>query len=590
MLPRTIDPITFEVVRNALDSLVDEMALTIMRTAHSGIVKDAMDYSTAFCDRNGQVLAQGLTITLHLGSFPDVFESVMTKYRDSIEPGDIFIVNDPYGSGGIHLPDIYIIKPVFVDGTIEGFSGAVAHHTDVGGLVPGSNSTDSTEIFQEGLRIPTLKLYERGTPNRTMFEIIEKNVRLPRQVLGDMTAQIAAVNIGEREYMALVDRYGSITLRQYTDALLDYTEQLAREDILALPDGSYRFTDYIDADNIEDGPVVISAELTVQGDRILVDLTGSSSQVRAGINSPLPFSKAGVFGAIRLVLDPNIPNSVGLNRLVEVIAPEGTVVNPVLPAACGARGITGFRVMDAVTGALAQAAPDRVPADGDGGNSMVTIGGYDEARRPFAYVDLTAGARGGRPNGDGPEGVPHPGANISNTSVEIAEVELPIRVEEYGIKQDTGGPGKYRGALSQVRSVRCLAEEAILQLRSDKRRFPPYGLQGGKPGDPSWNILISGEQETVLPTMGARRIAKDDVVSHIIAGGGGWGEPLERDPVLVQQDVWSEKLSIDYVKREYGVIIDPESLQIDHEATSRLRHELRECLRKTDLTGEELTT
>ena len=581
MLPRTIDPITFEVVRNALDSLVDEMALTIMRTAHSGIVKDAMDYSTAFCDRNGQVLAQGLTITLHLGSFPDVFESVMTKYRDSIEPGDIFIVNDPYGSGGIHLPDIYIIKPVFVDGAIEGFSGAVAHHTDVGGLVPGSNSTDSTEIFQEGLRIPTLKLYERGTPNRTMFEIIEKNVRLPRQVLGDMTAQIAAVNIGEREYLALVDRYGAITLRQYTDALLDYTEQLAREDILALPDGSYRFTDYIDADNIEDGPVVINAELSVQGDRILVDLAGSSSQVGAGINSPLPFSKAGVFGAIRLVLDPNIPNSVGLNRLIEVRAPQGTVVNPVLPAACGARGITGFRVMDAVTGALAQAAPDRVPADGDGGNSMVTIGGYDESLRPFAYVDLTAGARGGRPDGDGPEGVPHPGANISNTSVEIAEVELPIRVEEYGIKQDTGGPGKYRGALSQVRSVRCLAEEATLQLRSDKRRFPPYGLHGGKPGDPSWNILMSEDQETVLPTMGARKVAKDDVVSHIIAGGGGWGDPLERDPVLVQQDVWDEKLSISYVRREYGVIIDPESLQIDHEATSALRHELRADQRKT---------
>ena len=581
MLPRTIDPITFEVVRNALDSLVDEMALTIMRTAHSGIVKDAMDYSTAFCDRNGQVLAQGLTITLHLGSFPDVFESVMTKYRDSIEPGDIFIVNDPYGSGGIHLPDIYIIKPVFVDGAIEGFSGAVAHHTDVGGLVPGSNSTDSTEIFQEGLRIPTLKLYEGGVPNRTMFEIIEKNVRLPRQVLGDMTAQIAAVNIGEREYLALVDRYGAITLRQYTDALLDYTEQLAREDILALPDGSYQFTDYIDADNIEDGPVVITAELSVQGDRILVDLAGSSSQVGAGINSPLPFSKAGVFGAIRLVLDPNIPNSVGLNRLIEVKAPQGTVVNPVLPAACGARGITGFRVMDAVTGALAQAAPDRVPADGDGGNSMVTIGGYDESLRPFAYVDLTAGARGGRPNGDGPEGVPHPGANISNTSVEIAEVELPIRVEEYGIKHDTGGPGKYRGALSQVRSVRCLAEEATLQLRSDKRRFPPYGLHGGKPGDPSWNILMSEDQETVLPTMGARKVVKDDVVSHIIAGGGGWGDPLERDPVLVQQDVWDEKLSIAYVRREYGVVIDPESLQIDHEATSALRHELRADQRKT---------
>ena len=576
MLPRTIDPITFEVVRNALDSLVDEMALTIMRTAHSGIVKDAMDYSTAFCDRNGLVLAQGLTITLHLGSFPDVFESVITKYEGSIEPGDVFIVNDPYGSGGIHLPDIYIIKPVFVDGAVEGFSGAVAHHTDVGGLVPGSNSTDSTEIYQEGLRIPTLKLYERGVPNRTMFEIIEKNVRLPKPLFGDMRAQIAAVNIGEHEYLELCRRYGQITLREYTDALLDYTEQLAREEILALPDGSYEFTDYIDADNIEDGPVVIRAKVTIDGDRIVVDLDGSSGQVRAGINSPLPFSKAGVFGAIRLVLDPGIPNSVGLNRLIEVRAPEGSVVNPVLPAACGARGITGFRVMDAVTGALAQAAPLRVPADGDGGNSMVTIGGYDEDLRPFAYVDLTAGARGGRPNGDGPEGVPHPGANISNTSVEIAEVELPIRIEEYGIKQDTGGPGKYRGALSQVRSVRCLANEATLQLRSDKRRFPPYGLQGGKTGNPSWNILTSRDTETILPTMGATRIFKDDLISHVIAGGGGWGDPLDRDPDLVRKDVWNEKLSCEYVRSEYGVVIDKDSLEIDYEATAALRDQLRD--------------
>ena len=322
--------------------------------------------------------------------------------------------------------------------------------------------------------------------------------------------------------------------------------------------------------------MVIRAKVTIDGDRIVVDLDGSSRQVRAGINSPLPFSKAGVFGAIRLVLDPGIPNSVGLNRLIEVRAPEGSVVNPVLPAACGARGITGFRVMDAVTGALAQAAPLRVPADGDGGNSMVTIGGYDEDLRPFAYVDLTAGARGGRPNGDGPEGVPHPGANISNTSVEIAEVELPIRIEEYGIKQDTGGPGKYRGALSQVRSVRCLANEATLQLRSDKRRFPPYGLQGGKTGNPSWNILTSRDTETILPTMGATRIFKDDLISHVIAGGGGWGDPLDRDPDLVRKDVWNEKLSCEYVRSEYGVVIDKDSLEIDYEATAALRDQLRD--------------
>ena len=408
------------------------MALTIMRTAHSGIVKDAMDYSTAFCDRRGQVIAQGLTITLHLGSFSGAVRSVLERYDGAIEPEDMYILNDPYGSGGIHLPDIYVIKPVFVDDELQGFAATVAHHTDVGGIVPGSNSTDSVEVYQEGLRIPTLKLYDRGAPSEAIFAIIEKNVRVPDKVLGDMRAQIAALNIGEREFHHLAGRYGAATVRRYMDALLDYTEGLAREEILRLPDGTYEFTDYIDADNIEEGPVVIHVKLTIRGDRVMADLEGSSPQVKAGINSPLTFTKSAVYGAVRLVMDPDIPNAEGYQRLIEVRAPKASVVAGELPAACGARGITGFRVMDAVMGALGQAVPDRVPADGDGGNTIISIGGYHADGEPFAFVDLICGVRGGRPAGDGPEGVPHPGSNISNTPVEIAEVEQPVRIEAYG--------------------------------------------------------------------------------------------------------------------------------------------------------------
>ncbi len=575
MLARDIDPITFEVIRNGLDSLVDEMALTIMRTAHSGIVKDAMDYSTAFCDRRGQVIAQGLTITLHLGSFSGAVRSVLERYEGAIEPEDMYILNDPYGSGGIHLPDIYVIKPVFVDDELQGFAATVAHHTDVGGIVPGSNSTDSVEVYQEGIRIPTLKLYDRGMPNEAIFAIIEKNVRVPDKVLGDMRAQIAALNIGEREFHHLAGRYGAATVRRYMDALLDYTEGLAREEILRLPNGTYEFTDYIDADNIEEGPVVIHVSLTISGDRVLADLEGSSPQVKAGINSPLTFTKSAVYGAVRLVMDPDIPNAEGYQRLIEVRAPKASVVAGELPAACGARGITGFRVMDAVMGALGQAVPDRVPADGDGGNTIISIGGYHADGEPFAFVDLICGVRGGRPAGDGPEGVPHPGSNISNTPVEIAEVEQPVRIEAYGLIQDTGGPGKFRGALSQTRRVRCLADEATLQLRSDKRRFPPYGLHGGKPGDPSWNILNPGDGQTILPTLAVAPMKRDDVLLHTMASGGGWGDPLDRDPELVRTDVRSERLTADHVRREYGVVIDPESFEVDLGATERLRDELR---------------
>ncbi len=572
---RAIDPITFEIIQHGLGAIVDEMALTIMRTAYSGVVKDALDYSTGFCDPSGQVIAQGLTIVFHVGSFPSAVVAIMEKYGDAIYPGDMFILNDPYGSGGIHLPDIYTIKPVFIEDVLQGFSCSLAHHTDVGGIVPGGNSTNATEIFQEGLRIPTLKLYERGVPNAAIFAIIERNVRVPDKVLGDLRAQIAAANIGEREYRALAERYGAATVREYSDALLDYSERLAREEVRRLPDGIYPFTAHIDGDNIPTGAVTIQVSVEIAGDRVIVDFAGSSPQVQAGINSPLPFTKSAVYGTIRNVLDAPIPNSAGYFRVVEVRAPEGSIVNPVSPGACGARGITGFRVVDAVMGALAQAAPDRVPADGEGGNSIISMGGYDAQYRSHVYVDLVAGARGGNPRGDGGSGVAHPGSNIANTPVEIAESELPVRIEAYGLVPDTAGAGKHRGAFSQQRRVRWLLDDAVLQLRSDKRRVPPYGLWGGKPGSPSWNILNPDDEAAVLTTMSMTPIKGGDVLLHILASGGGWGDPLERAPDLVREDVWNELVGIEAARRDYGVVIDPASLVVDTAATDALRREMR---------------
>ena len=575
MLPKDIDPITFEVIRNGLDSLVDEMALTVMRTAYSGIVKDALDYSTAFCDRDAQVIAQGLTIVMHLGSFPVAVESILAKHGDSIAPDDVYILNDPYTAGGIHLPDVYIIKPVFVEDELEGFSCVVAHQTDIGGIVPGSNSTNATEIYQEGLRIPALKLYERGVPNEALFDIIRTNVRVPDKVLGDLRAEMAAATIGERRYHQLAERYGTASLRRYMNALLDYSERLGRKEISALPDGTFEFTSYIDGDNIDNGPVVINVSLTIGGDEMTVDFEGSSPQVKAGINSPLPFTKAATYGAIRQIMDPTIPNCAGYSRPIEVRTPKASVVDPVLPGACGARGITGFRVIDAVLGALAQVVPDLVPADGEGGNTIIGIGGFDPEYGAFTFVDLFAGGRGGRPTGDGAEGVPHPGSNNSNCPVEIAEIEYPVRVEQYGMVEDTGGSGKYRGSLSQVRAVRCLAQEATLQLRSDKRLYPPYGLQGGRPGTPSWNILNPGQDQVMLPAMGVAPMKRGDVIHHVMASGGGWGDPLERDPALVLDDVWNEKLSADRARSEYGVVLNEATLEVDQAATQRLRDELR---------------
>jgi N-methylhydantoinase B len=566
-----VDPITFEVVANALGSMVDEMALIIMRTAHSGVVKDALDYSTAFCDRDGQLIAQGLTISLHLGSFPDAVAAIRRKYGDRTVEGDVFIANDPYGSGGIHLPDIYVIQPVFVDGALEAFACTVAHHTDVGGYIPGSNSTTTTEIYQEGLRIPTLHLYRAGQPVEAVFELLRANVRVPEKVLGDLRAQIAAAATGVQTYRALAARYGAATLRRYTDALLDYSERLARAEITAMPDGTYTFTDYIDHDSVDPEPVQFRASVTIAGDHLIVDLAGSSPQVRGGINTPLPFTRSAVYAAVRLVMDPAIPTSAGYFRAIEVRAPEGTVVNPRLPGACAARGISGFRVMDVVQGALAQAVPDRVPAAGEGGNSVVSMGGHDPRGGPFVYVDLISGARGAGPWGDGPAGVPHPGSNNANTPAELIESEFPLRVEQYGLVPDSGGAGRFRGALAQVREIRLLAGRAVLQIRSDRRRFPPFGLHGGESGTPSRNTLNPETDPRELPTMGMTEVAAGDVLRHVMAGGGGWGEPLDRDPDAVLADVRDEKLTASYARHWYGVVIDERSLMLDRVATDRER-------------------
>jgi N-methylhydantoinase B len=416
-----VDPATLEIVRHALGSLADEMALIIARTAYSATVRDALDYSTALLNPRGELIAQGLGIALHLGSFPSAVGEVLRAYRPRMAAGDVFILNDPYGWGGIHLPDIYLVRPVFHEGALVAIAACLAHHTDVGGQIPSSNSTTTTEVFQEGIRIPGVHLYEAGRVNQPVLDIIAANVRVPHMVLGDLRAQLAAVDAGERGYLDLVRRYGPDRLHALEEALLTLTERMARREIATFPDGVYRQDSWIDGDSVGSGPIPIRVALTIAGDSISIDFAGTSPQVRGGINSPLPFSRSAAYAATRLVLDRSIPNSGGYFRAVTVHAEEGTIVNPRFPAACGARGITGFRIMDAVSGALAQAVPDRVPADGEGGNSIISLGTLGADGRPLIYVDMFSGARGAHRGGDGPSGVPHPGSNNANMPIEIAE-------------------------------------------------------------------------------------------------------------------------------------------------------------------------
>jgi N-methylhydantoinase B len=569
-MSKKIDPITFAVIKNAMDAVVDEMAYTVIRTARSEIVKDVMDYSAAICDRHGQMVAQAKTIALHLGAIPEAMTSVLARYGKDLHPGDAIVLNDPY-EGGMHLPDIFMFVPFFQAGELEGFCVVICHHTDVGGRVPGSNASDSTEIYQEGLRIPVLKLYEAGKINETLERIIGINVRLPDRVLGDLKAQYAAAQVGLRELGQLFRLHGSDTMRVYLAELLDYAERMTREEIRKWPKGTFKFTDYIDDDGLSDAPIPIQVAVTVHEDHVSVDYTGSSPQVRAAINSTLSYTNSCTYLSVRCALKGDVPNNAGVFRCVEVYAPEGSVLNPRIPSAVAARALTGYRVFDAMLGALAQIVPDRIPAAGEGGNTVVCLSGQRESGAPYIIVDMICGAWGARPNMDGVEAITNASQNLSNTPVETLELQHPVRVESYELVADSCGAGRYRGGLGIQRSYRALADDALLQLRADRLKFAPYGLDGGMPAAVGRNLLERDGQTTSLPGKTAMRLKIGDLVTHVQAGGGGFGNPLERDPAKVGSDVWNQIITASYAHEKHGVVVDGASGQVDMDATRLLR-------------------
>ena len=577
-MPAIEDPIEFELFKNSIFSIADEMAVTITRTTYSGVLKDNMDFSTAFADADGKMVAQGLTLPGHLGSIPTALAATMRHYGDTMVPGDVFIMNDPF-DGGMHLPDIFVFKPIYLDGVRLAFAATNCHHTAVGGRVAGSNASDSTEIYQEGLRIPPLKFYEAGKRNETVVKFIEKNVRVPVKVMGDLRAQLAACNSGEKQFLDLVDTYGVDKIGPYLEEILDYAERMTRAAIKELPDGEFSFEDWIDDDGVEFGkPIRLFVTLTKKGDNLLADWTGTSEQVKGAINNTLSFTQAAVYCCVRSVLPKGIPNNEGVFRAIKVTAPEGTIANMVLPGACAARGLTGFRMVDCCFGALAMMLPDQVFAASDGGNTGISIGGYDSHRNPFIYVDFTCGTWGGRPFADGLDGNSNMHANMASTSVEITEAEHPIEILAYEFVPDKSGAGKYRGGTPYRRDYRLLEEEAVLQVRSDRRDFRPYGLYGGYPGKPSMNFLNpTGQNDQPVQAKITMTMKRGDVLRHELAGAAGWGDPLERDPNAVLRDVRNEMISVDTARRDYGVAVDIDTWSIDESETKKLRKAIEQA-------------
>lgn len=563
-----LDPIAFAVMKNAMDAIVDEVAYTVLRTARSEIVKDVMDYSAAICDAQGEMVAQAKTIAQHLGAIPEAMASVQARWAGRLQPGDAVIMNDPY-SGGMHLPDIFMFYPVFADSKVLAWVVVICHHTDVGGRVPGSNAADSTEIFQEGLRLPPLRLFHQGEMDEALGAIIALNVRVPDRVLGDLRAQYAACIVGARELGRLAQRHGAAGLRGHMAALLDYAERLARAEIATWPRGTFRFTDHIDSDGLSDDPVVLNVAVTVNDDGLDVDWEGSSPQVRAAINSTLSFTKSNTFLSVRCALKGDIPNNAGVFRCIRVQVPQGNVLNPRSPAPVAARALTGYRVMDTMFGALSQIVPHIIPAAGEGGNTVIVLGGARADGSPFIVVDMISGCWGGRPDRDGVDAITNPSQNLSNTPVEVLERQHPVRIEEYALIVDSCGPGRYRGGLGLARSYRLLAEEAVLQIRADRLAFPPYGLAGGGTGAPAANWVGEGNARRTVPGKITMRATRGELVTHHQAGGGGHGDPMARDPAAVWHDVWNEKISRGYAQRHHGVVMHENGP--DTEATARLR-------------------
>ena len=391
-----------------------------------------------------------------------------------------------------------------------------------------------------------------------------------------MRAQLAACHIGETQFSEIVARYGPEKTKFYLKEVIDYAERLTRAALEKLPDGEWSFEDWIDDDGVDYGkPIRLFVTIRKTGGHMVVDWTGTNPQVKGAINNTLSFTKAASYTGVRSVLPPGIPNNEGVFRAIEVICPPGTVGNGVLPAACAARGLTGFRMVDCMFGALAMMLPDKVKAAGDGGNTGISIGGYDAERKPFVYVDFTCGAWGARPWADGLDGNSHMFANMASHSIEVTEAEQPMQLLAYEFVADRAGAGKYRGGVPFRRDYRFLEDEGMLQVRSDRRDHRPFGLYGGSPGAPSENYMNPDGENRLLPSKLTMTIRKGEVFRHVLAGAGGWGDPLERDPAAVLRDVRNELLSPHKAMADYGVIVDTATWTIDASATARRRDEIR---------------
>ena len=568
--PQKSDPATFEIVKNSLYKIAEEMRVVLAKTAYSPLLKSAGDYSCGVFDARGEMVAQGPDLPIHLGSMPDAVRAVVARFASDVHAGDVFVHNDPY-FGGSHLPDVNVIRPAFHDGELLGYTCLRAHWPDIGSATPGSYGA-VTQIFGEGLRIPPSRLISRGVLNVDLETLIFANVRTPDERKGDLGAQLAATLRATERLNALARRYGSVALIGYMAQVMDYSERLMRAALMDLPDGEGSFEDFCDGDGIADDASGADARFRIKlsvrktADRLIVDFAGTDPQVKGPMNAPLSVTASGVYCGLKTAVDPNnlIPPNSGCWRTIEIRAPKGSVVNAEFPApVVYANHEMSHRVADMVMGALVNFLPEQVMACSQGTSAILTLGGVDPRNgRHYVSYETIKGGFGARPNKDGINCIASGISNTMNTPVEVLEMAFPVRVECYAVNPDSGGAGRYRGGCGAKRVWRMLeGADATGALCMERMTSPPFGLRGGSAGAAAVVTLTTPDGMTrSLPSKGAFAAPAGSTIDMLTPGSGGFGPASERDPAAIGHDLLDGYVSASAATRDYGVT-DPDELR-----------------------------
>lgn len=562
-----MDPIKFEVIRNALLEATEEMSIALRRSAYSTNIKTRADFSCAYFDHRLRVVAQSFAQPNHLGSFVELVPRAVRTYgQANLGPGDAILTNDPYG-GGVHLNDITLISPVFLpspsgrgaggEGELLGYVASLAHHVDVGGGAPASVGA-FREVFQEGVIIPPVRLVHHGRIVDDVFNLVLGQIRSKRETAGDFRAQLAANNSGARRLVSLFDRMGVQTVREYIDALIEYTERRTRAEIARLPRGAFTAEGTLDNDGFTDKPVYLAAKIVIDDAGVTFDLSGSDTQRRGPVNSTFAQTFSGCAYALKCLMDPDVPTNAGFYQCVSVIAPAGTVVNCTSPAPVVGGWETNARLTDVIFKALSPVLPERMPA---GTKAMICHAGFGgispRTGEYYCFLETLAGGYGGRSTRDGPDAVQTHGQNTENAPIEETERNYPLRIQRYELVEDSEGAGRTRGGLGLRRDYLFPDHGPTFTILSDRDRAGPWGLFGGQPGRRAEYVLNPDAESRLLSSKVTLELKPGDVISYRTCGGGGYGPVSERDPQAVLRDVREGKISLARAREVYGVDVEP---------------------------------